>query len=163
MTTQEKLKAEKIPLTQERFAIVDAEDYEWLAGFKWHVTGAKKYPYAGWGKKGILMHRLIIGCPLNKCVDHINKNTLDNRKANLRICTKGQNNMNAKPQVGTSMYKGVFFDKSIGYWRAQIRSHGKHYYAKGVFKNELDAARAYDELAEEYHGEFAYLNSPVAA
>jgi len=91
-------------------------------------------------------------------VDHINHNTLDNRRFNLRICTKGQNNMNRKPYIGkSSQYKGVIWAKHIKKWTSKIEKDTIVHHL-GTFDREEDAARAYNKKAKELFKEFAYLN-----
>jgi len=95
-------------------------------------------------------------------VDHINGNTLDNRKQNLRICEQRFNAMNRgtrKPEGKTSRFKGVHLDKKSGLWVAAIRKDG-HRTSLGYFDREIDAALAYNQAAPEYFGEFAQLNDP---
>ena len=93
-------------------------------------------------------------------VDHINHNTLDNRRKNLRLCTWAQNNQNRRPSKRKnklSKYKGVSFYKKSKLYRALIWCNKKQYFL-GYFKDETDAAKAYDKKARELFGEFAYLN-----
>lgn len=87
-----------IPLTRGYFARIDADDLEKVSRHSWHASlGAGKRPYAcasaGFGEfeKGLAMHRLVTNCPDGMVPDHINFDTLDNRKANLRICTPSEN------------------------------------------------------------------------
>jgi hypothetical protein len=82
-----------------------------------------------------------------------------NRSANLRLATIAQNNMNKFCAKGTSKYKGVYFQRDLKRWRATITFKRKKSHL-GYFENEIDAARAYDEAARKYFGEFAYLNFP---
>lgn len=105
------------------------------------------------------MHRLIINCQNNKCVDHINHDTKDNRKENLRICTNHENSLNTQKQnrKTSSKYKGVCFDKKSNKWRAIIAYKGKQKYL-GTFENEKDAALEYNKHAIEMFGEYANIN-----
>jgi hypothetical protein len=102
-----------IPLTKGLCAMVDAADYEELSKYKWHVVSVKK-PYAARkeGGKTIYMHRQIMQPPEGMMVDHINGFSLNNRRANLRICTNQQNmqNIRKSPRAG-SRFKGVYYDK----------------------------------------------------
>ena len=92
-------------------------------------------------------------------VDHINNNSLDNRKSNLRIVTHRQNCLNTRPKTKntTSRYKGGSWDKESKKWRALITHKGRRI-SIGRFKNETDAARTYDKTAKELNGDYAYLN-----
>lgn len=155
-----------IALTRGFSAIVDDEDFEYLNQWKWHcLFQAKgKHIYAkrtvSEPKKHCLrMHRIIMNCPKNMIVDHINGNTLDNRKENLRICTKNQNNMNiSKREKTINKYKGVTKNKARHRpFYAVIGVNKKRIYL-GSFYTEIQAAVAYNEAAIKYHGEFAKLN-----
>ena len=143
-------------------ALVDDEDHGLVTSVK-EVWFVHKYGHAQasiWGDgktHGILMHRLIMNAPVGMDVDHINGNRLDNRKINLRICTRAQNRKNCRSRGGSSRFKGVTWDKSKKRWTAQIQSDKKHYLI-GRFKKENEAARAYDVAALVLHGEFACLN-----
>lgn len=91
-------------------------------------------------------------------IDHINGNPLDNRPANLRVCTQAENTFNrGKNKKGSSKYKGVGWHKKAGKWAAQIQANGiKHHL--GVFETEAEAAIAYNQAATQLHGCFARLN-----
>jgi len=152
----------EIPLTKGQIALIDDEDYDLISQYKWHVIEKHGY-YANTkvkisGKqKNLSMHRLIMNAQPGQYVDHINHNTLDNRKSNLRICTAQQNQMNKKKKPGLSMYKGVAWDKICEKWSARIKFNGKNLYL-GRFDEEIEAAKAYNEAASKYFGEFAHFN-----
>lgn len=139
-------------------AIVDDADFEWLSQWRWYYF-TKKYAARNQGKQKIYMHKLILGITTGREGDHINRNKLDNRRENLRPCTRQQNQCNATYPNLTSRYRGVTWNKRIRKWQAQIQSHLKNHYL-GVFQNESDAARAYDNAAKALHGQFASLNLP---
>jgi len=152
--------AKLIPLSQGKFAIVDAEDYDRLNKYKWHAANNGQTSYAQrHGPDGIVcMHRLIADAPPHLVVDHINHNGLDNRKKNLRLCTQAQNIYNSLPRLNcSSKYKGVYWEKAKKKFRARITHRGKNYHL-GHFDSEIDAAKAYDKKAKELFGEFAFLN-----
>ena len=157
----------RIPLTHGKYAIVDTDDYVWLSKYKWYVVKRGNTFYANrgqWSKTQkrrltITMHRLIIDVPDGLFVDHINHNGLDNRKANLRPATPAENARYARyPKINTSSkYRGVWYNKKKEKWRATISVNLKRKQI-GYFKNEIDAARAYDNAAKHYYKDFAILN-----
>lgn len=155
-----------IMLSRGMVAVVDGEDYDALASHRWHASGSGRYVSAARWENGvlILMHRQILGLrPADgRVVDHINHDTLDNRKANLRACSAAGNNQNARPHNPASGYKGVYLDShtsTVRPWRAQIEAM-KTRYRLGTFATPEEAAHAYDIAARELHGEFAYPNFP---
>ena len=92
------------------------------------------------------------------CVDHKNRNCLNNHLSNLRWCTRKENNQNATKRKNTSsIYKGVCFNKSKNKWTAQIKHNGQKIHL-GYFSDEADAGRAYDLKSNEFFREFAVLN-----
>jgi hypothetical protein len=153
----------KIPLTQGFFALVDDEDFEFLMQWKWFVSKKKNQfvaeGNAGTPKKRIKMHRFILGIyDPSKKVDHINGDTLDNRRLNIRICTHAENSRNrGLAKNNTSGFKGVNWSKPYNKWEVRIKLNDKSI-AIGRFSNLKAAAKAYNEAAKKYHGEFARLN-----
>lgn len=111
--------------------------------------------------KTISLHRFIMNPKKDMEVDHINGNGLDNRRINLRICTRSQNGKNRQlSKSNTSGYHGVTFTrdcKRTKPWLVNIRANGKIKYI-GRYKDKKEAAFAYNEAAKKYHGEFATLN-----
>jgi hypothetical protein len=151
-----------IPLTQGQFAIVDAEDYEWLSQYKWCAAKDRETFYAHRACNGttVSMHRVIMRAPKGMMCDHRNHNGLDNRKSNLRLCTSAQNQYNKRPKKGcASRYKGVVLRSDSKRWRAKIGFKGKRIHI-GDFDNQMEAAMAYDDKAIELFGEFSWLNFP---
>jgi hypothetical protein len=106
----------------------------------------------------------LMDAPVGTEVDHINGNTLDNRRSiNLRLSDHRRNSGNRGPNSNnTSGFKGVSFDKESGKYSANIRDHGKQK-KLGRFPTAELAARAYDRAAVEVFGEFAWLNFPAEA
>lgn len=157
-------------LNHGRVALVDDEDFD-LSQFNWSCSLDKGRLYArrnsrsSSGKvKRFLLHRVIFSRVLGRelkaheCVDHINRDTLDNRRQNLRLATKKQNSRNrGLSRNNTSGYKGVSFNKRDKVYAAKIRVDNK-LINLGNYKNILDAAKAYNEAATKYFGEFASLN-----
>lgn len=154
-----------IPLTQRQNAIVDAEDFEWLSTWNWnaHWDLHAKCFYARRKQSGktILMHREIMHLKPGQLVDHHNRNSLDNRKQNLRQATVSQNTANTKNfTTNSSGYRGV--SRNGKRWRAVVVHHGRYIVMSG-FRSKRKAARAYDEVAKKIFGEFAHLNFPQSA
>lgn len=164
----------QIPLTQGKYAIVDAEDYGELLKHKWCALlshgiwyAARCFPMIK-GKKlsMILMHRQIMNAQKGQKIDHRDGDGLHNQKCNLRFCNHQQNMYNQKkPSNCSSEYKGVFWHKGYiykdkqyeGKWHAQITLNYKTIYL-GYFDSEIEAAKIYDLKAKELFGEFARTN-----
>jgi len=147
-----------IPLNQGKYVIVDLADYEKLIKHNWTARISPEYAVRMEKGKTIYMHNEIMQPPAGLIVDHKDRNGLNNSRTNLRIGTMSQNSCNRKKKKGcTSKYKGVHIDKRSGKWMAVIKFEGKSVFL-GNFDNEIDAARAYDNAAKLYHGEFASLN-----
>ncbi|WP_161625538.1 AP2 domain-containing protein [Sporomusa ovata] len=104
------------------------------------------------------MHRLLMNCPNELEVDHVNRNKLDNRKANLRIVTRQQNTFNKGSYLdSSSRYKGVSWHRRDQLWFSQLRLNNKNHYL-GSYETEEIAAAAYNHYAKVYFGEYAVLN-----
>ena len=156
-----------IALTQGQNAIVDAEDYEFVNQWNWcaywnrtsRCFYAKRLHSTG---KTIYMQSAIIAAVLPNIVDHINHNGLDNRRQNLRACTRSQNNLNRRMRRdNTSGYRGVGWNKKGAKWAAYGARNGKSVHL-GFFGDIIEAAKAYDAFAKNHSGEFAILNFPQA-
>jgi hypothetical protein len=149
-----------IPLGGGLFATVDARDYKRISRHKWCVLSKSGAPYAVRRTKDgrmIYMHREIMRAPKGSVVDHLDHNTLNNRRCNLRLCTQAENQANAGPRGSASGYVGV---KRVGNkWEAEINFQGKRYYL-GRYHDPAEAARVRDRKAFELHGRYAYLNFP---
>jgi len=164
-------------IIKNKIILFDDDDAINISQYKWKLV--KNYNYGFYvkadfinpinGKKSLLsMHRLIMLVNDPKIeVDHKNRNTLDNRRVNLRVCNRTQNTIN-RAASGVSKYLGVYFllnkrelKSGIKYyskWRAAINVKGTKIYL-GNYNNEIDAAIAYNVAAKKYHGEFANLNT----
>lgn len=152
-------------------AFIDDQDHDFLSAFVWYVDPGTSTLYArkmesrrkggSWKTKSVSMHRLIVNAPRGKDVDHINGNGLDNRRANLRICSRKENLGNQRVRTNnTSGFKGVYWHNRAKKWCAQIteNEHGRH---QGLFQTKEEAARAYDLAAKNLYGDFAKLNFPT--
>jgi hypothetical protein len=151
----------QISLTQGKFAIIDDEDYALVSQYNWYYNNG--YAKAYHQGKRLRMHRLILNASKGQPVDHRNRNGLDNRRCNLRLCTLQENNRNITLRKdNTSGYKGVSLDKTTGHWRPLVFVDGK---AKtcGQFKDKRHAALTYDLWATFFHGEFASTNFNVVS
>lgn len=137
-----------------KFAIVDDEDFEELSKYRWYINNHGYVVRSD--KNGVfLIHREILRLQKGdkKHVDHINHNSLDERKVNLRICTMTENTRNTRPRGGSSKYKGIYLENKL--WGVRIQNDWL-----GTYYTEYDAALAYDQEARKRYGEFAYLNFP---
>ena len=151
-----------------KYAKVDPADYKRLRKYKFIASKSRNCFYAQMlepnaitEKKILQMHQMILKVPKGMVVDHINNDGMDNRSANLRAATLAQNSYNRKKlsKQCNSKYKGVCWYKASLKWHARIMFEKKRIHLC-YFKNEIDAAKAYDEAAKKYHGEFACLNFP---
>lgn len=164
----------EIALTQGKVAVVDDEDFEWLSKLSWfaiynrstdsfYARHSEVYFESGNRKcRPVPMHRAIMGLEPGdgRVVDHINHDTLDNRKDNLRIALRKENNRNRRLSVcNTSGFRGVSWDNRTKAWKGQIGADGTLHYL-GLFATPEQAAIAYDQAAMALHGEFAHLNYP---
>jgi hypothetical protein len=154
-----------IPLSQGLFALVSDGDFEYLSQWKWYAARrsgntfyARRMETKNGKRKLIYMHRAVTKCPDGLEPDHINHNTLDNRRENLRVCTHYENVQNAIHPFGKTSkgFRGVrLFDGK--WWRAQISIAGKAIHL-GTFPTAEEAARAYDKANKEHRGKNARLN-----
>ena len=148
---------------------IDESDYELVSKYRWRLAtehGRKRsvrastvYDFGGTGKRGNLaITFLLLGRPPEGFqIDHIDGDPLNNRRSNLRVCSKRQNMFNrGMNRNNTTGYKGVIRARGNRY-RAQIRADGKKV-TKGWFSSPEDAARAYDELPLQYHGVYGSRN-----
>jgi hypothetical protein len=151
----------RIKLTQGKYALIDANYFEWLNRYKWYYHNGYAVRTIAHGKKWVTirMHRLILNAAKGTRVNHINQVKLDNRFKNLRISTASQNGANSKllAKNNKSGYKGVSWYIRHKKWAAGIKVEYKRKHL-GYFKSKIDAAKAYDKAAVKYFGKFAHLN-----
>lgn len=155
-----------IPLSRGLFALVDGEDYRELSKYKWYAwtSGYTFYAVRTFGKglnrgQRIYMHRQILNAQAGEEVDHRNHYGLDNRRQEIRICTRSENGQNQRLQQvdKTSRFKGVFWSKQLKKWCAQICLNGKSMHI-AYCVDETEAACAYNTKARELFGEFSHTN-----
>ena len=143
----------------KRELLVDAEDVERVSKLRWYArkdgsirSTSRVFVSSNVSLASFIMRRY------RTVFDHINRNTYDNRKSNLRECSHAQNMCNMSKRSNTkSQYKGVAWHKATGSWIAQIGFMNKRKHL-GCFNSEIDAAKAYNKAAIELFKEFAALN-----
>ena len=145
-----------VVLASGEMAYVDCEDVSLVSDHGWalHKDG---YAHARINGRLILMHRYIMSAKAGEITDHINRNRLDNRKDNLRLCTLSQNGQNACKRTNRNRFKGAYRNRR-GWWDARIRVNKKQLFL-GSYPSEEDAAIVYNVAAQIFHGEFACLNN----
>lgn len=148
----------KIKLNDGSLCIVDTEDYLLFCNHYWRKN-ENGYVESNIGT----IHRIITKCPNNKEVDHINHNKLDNRKENLRICTKSENNFNrlAANRTSTTGIRGVFFDKRANRYKVEFTFNNEHY-DFGLFK-DLETAKNVVQNARWNVSHYSKMDNPFAS
>ena len=150
-----------VELTKGLKTTIDDRDVWILEGNKWVASGntdkERFYAVRGKGKTRVSLHRVLLDAPKGMQVDHIDGDTLNNRRNNLRLCTSQQNTFNSKKKTSASKYKGVWYNKRLKKWTSRLMINGKNLYF-GLFDTEEGAGIAYNEGAREHFGEFARLN-----
>lgn len=146
-----------------KYTLVDDEDYQYLSQFKWYYINGYARRNGTYNNKTYrpAMHREILNLSKENrsTIDHINHDTLDNRKENLRFCTQRQNCQNRKSKHNKHGFKGIVLVKNINKFCVVIHVMGK-VISGGYFEDSVLAAQRYDQLARQYFGNFAYLNFP---
>ena len=153
----------RMHLTQNKCVIIDSKDYDKVKGKRWYTQKTLNTMYAysdGRDKNGngsmISMHRVLLGANSRELVDHIDGNGLNNVQKNIRQCSHFQNQCNRRKSKNcTSKHKGVRL--CSGRVKAAIQYKRRNIHL-GYFKNEQDAAMAYNVAAIKYFGEFACVN-----
>lgn len=150
----------------EQFVHFDDSDWPLLEKYTWYINkyDSKLYAtttlYDSNTKKStpLLMHRLLMGSPQKRMVDHIDCNSLNNHRSNLRLVDWFGSNANARiSKNNTSGFKGVSFHKKRGMYFAQIDANNRHYFG-GYFNSAIEAALRYDELSKKLHKSFSHPN-----
>lgn len=147
------------------FALVDEADFSRVSDFTWSLRPEgrrQEHLYAvGWVNGEVIhLHHFLMGT--RERVDHKNRNGLDCRRQNMRRASRAENQQNAIVRSNSKTgLKGVTFAKDRGYYRAHIKPPNEKRIWLGNFSTPKDAARAYNEAAKKYFGEFARLNEGV--
>lgn len=144
--------------------LLDDDTYNYANQWKWYeVSGYARREYRIFNKTyRVALHHVVLGIVGEATgtleVDHVNGNRLDNRKENLRIVHKAENQRNAGLRSdNTSGYKGVTLDKQTGHWKAQCYRRNKRIHI-GSFNTAKEAALAYNKVASKEFGVYARLN-----
>jgi hypothetical protein len=142
--------------------LISPEDYDRVGHYHWRLSKAgyvyRRYT-SGIRNHSIYLHQVILDAPSGFQRDHRDADRLNNTRENLRLATQQQNTANARKRKGcTSRFKGVSRLKGE-WWQAGITFEGRSIYL-GIFKDEIEAARAYDRAAREHFAEYARLNFP---
>lgn len=149
---------------EDEICLIDRDDSVLVGQYRWHGIQRERKVYVESSptrRLNIRLHRLLMGEPLGKEVDHIDHDPLNNRKLNLRIATQHQNRMNTiSIRNSSSSYLGVSWCRERNKWYCQIEHNYRNIHI-GRFDSEEEAARAYDEVALRLRGEFANLNFPI--
>jgi hypothetical protein len=138
--------------------LIDAQDLHLVESYNWHLDTSGyiyRHRWSNGKDKPVRLHRIIINADKDIDVDHINGIRTDNRRCNLRACTRQQNIFNSSKRcTNTTGYKGVYLDKRNKRFRARIKINGLEI-PLGYFETALEASEAYNKAASEYHKEFA--------
>lgn len=148
----------------DKFFMFDIEDFSIISKYTWYLSNngyVISSTYKGNSTSVDFIHRIVmrLNSADERCIDHINHDTLDNRKANLRICTIQNNNCNKELlSRNTSSITGVDYIKKLMKWRARINVNGTSIHL-GVFESFNDAIKARKDAEDKYYGEYSYDNS----
>ncbi len=150
-------------LIKNKIILIDIEEWEKLKEFKWYIhttnQGAQACITSDKSFNSIYMHRVILNAPKSLQVDHIDGDTLNNQKSNLRLVTNSQNQMNKKIHKNNkSGFKGVTWFTRYKKYRARININKKQIFL-GHFSTKEEAFSAYLEAVKKYHGEYSSIYS----
>lgn len=151
--------AKLIKVNTGKVAIVDDDDFVFLSKLNWFNQSG--YPARWVNKKIHFMHWEIMGRPeKGLAIDHVDGNSFNNCRDNLRVCSYRQNMANKRPARNKLLQglKGVReIGKGVKKYRADIKKDCQAYYL-GTYLTPYQAAQAYNQKAKEFWGEFAWLN-----
>lgn len=140
-----------LPLSKGKFTMVDDADFLWLRRFRWHYSATTGYARTHLGH-GVFrnLHQLLLPRITDKVADHINRDKLDNRRCNLRLVTKAENNRNKLQHNNTSGFSGVTRNvNSPSRWIAQASLNNQNYYI-GSYGSPEEAAKARTAFLEKF-------------
>jgi hypothetical protein len=146
--------------------LFDKDDFEQISVRKWHnsrkyIVTTEKRVGPKWGYAQMLLSRYLMKLDSSdpKIVDHINGDTFDNRRQNLRVCTKKENIHNSiTAHMKNGGVKGVYFCRQREVWYATIRADGNRIFL-GTHKTKSDAITARKIAEEQYRGEYSVYKS----
>jgi len=153
-------------VTVRAYALIDESEAEWVLRHMWRLLTVGRsstgYAQAAGMQKGPergRLHRLLLHPDAQQAVDHVNLDTLDNRRTNLRLCSHAENLRNTivSRRNNTTGFKGVVYDRRKGKYRACISMDGQKH-RLGWYADPQEAALVYDEAARRLHGAFARTN-----
>lgn len=131
-------------------SMIDIEDIDKIKDLKWYFDAHGGYVVSSKCRRQIKLHRFVMDCPQEFCIDHLFHNKLDNRKCNLKIVTIQQNNLNTGVQSNNkSGFRGVFWDKKRNRWLANLRINKSNVHL-GYFININDAIKVRKQAENEY-------------
>ena len=128
----------RINLTQNKYALIDEADYELVADYRWHFEG--RYAATRINGLKIYLHSLLLKTPKGFLTDHINRDKLDNRRSNLKVCTPLQNVVNKSGNVGVrkrgNSYQARFGSQSLGSYKTfEEASAAYNQYIASIYEN----------------------------
>lgn len=155
-----------ISLYGGRVTLVDERDYDSLIAYRWGVNGdgyVYRREWVGSRRVFVQLHRQVLAAPVGIQVDHIDRDRLNNTRANLRLADPFGNAQNRSKTglASSSRFKGVTLHRDTGKWQAHLKAFGRYHYL-GLFESEIAAAEAYDRAAVLHFGEFAATNGRLA-
>lgn len=135
---------------------IDEDDLWLLADRPWHISQSYsgRFYVRSNGKNKVYFHRVIMGAEAHQEIDHIDNNSLNNEKSNLRFCTRTQNNFNSRARKSKSGLKGAMWSSEKRKWFSKIKVSGRDIHL-GYFTDPKEAHEAYIKAAVKYAGEFA--------